>query len=245
MTSNPVQAIKIEPAALMELVTVAAKRVSAFLRLGLDELDARGNADFNLSANLNYQFWPREITQEQRTHTREEFRAWLTGSCLRELDLFYGVFLDRMWHVLEVLDLHGVTVGPDHKFDLKFAADPNAARKQQRVAQKLGIADHFAELNSLSLARNALSHHAGIVRPRDCNNTQRTVLEITWRAMDLVASRNGIEVVVESMPFDTHTLPGEGPTLFSIHFKPRTVAVPVGSKIALTHAQLARLSHAE
>jgi hypothetical protein len=59
--------------------------------------------------------------------------------------------------------------------------------------------------------------------------------------MDLIASRNGTEVLVESMPFDTHTLPGEGPTLFSIHFKPRTMAVSVGSKIVLTHAQLAEL----
>jgi hypothetical protein len=241
MTMHQAQTIRIEPVALLRLIDAAARRVSAFLRLGLDDLDARGNGDFHLSAIVNYQFWPAEITQNQRAEARDEYRAWLTGSCLRELDLFYGVFLDRTWHVIEVIGLHGSPIPAGHTFDEKFAGDPNVARKQERVAQRLGTADCFAELNSLSLARNALAHHAGVVRPRDCNNAERSILEIAWRAMDLVASRNGIEVVVAGMPFDTHTLPGDGPTMFSMQFKPRTVCVPVGGRIALAHSHVAEL----
>lgn len=102
------------------LVDTAVRRASAFVRLGLDGLPERGRDDFNLDASLHYQFWPKEIDEQSRAAVREEFSAWLVGSCLRELDLFYGLFLDRVWFAIEASELHGREVPSDYVFDSKF-----------------------------------------------------------------------------------------------------------------------------
>jgi hypothetical protein len=185
-TSN----ITIDIDAMREVVNRAIRRASAFVRFGLDDLDERDGGDFNLTASIVYNFWPEEISSEFRDAAREEYRAWLVGSCLRELDLFYGLFLDKLWFAIEVGDLHGTSVRSDYMFDPKFARKTNVAAKQCEVAVKLGISDHFSELNSLSLARNALTHHAGVVRsPFDCNNDTRDKRVILPQPTYLEASR--------------------------------------------------------
>jgi len=234
--------INIDIDAMREMVNLAIRRASAFVRFGLDDLDARDGGDFNLTASIVYNFWPEEITSDFRDAAREEYRAWLVGSCLRELDLFYGLFLDKLWFAIEVGELHGSSVRSDYTFDPKFSRKTNVSAKQRSVAVKLGIADHFAELNSLSLARNALTHHAGVVRsPFDCNNDARDTLIIQWLAFDMLASRDGEERVVDHAPFDTHTLPGDGPVQIGLRFTPRELVVPAWHQIKLTHSQIAEL----
>lgn len=234
--------IKIDVDAMREVVSIAIRRVSAFVRFGLDNVDERDGGDFNLTASLVYRFWPEVIPDLDRVAAREEYRAWLVGSCLRELDLFYGLFLDKIWFTIEVGKLHGTKVRSDHVFDQAFARKTNIAVKQKIVAKQLGITDYFDELNSLSLARNALAHHAGVVRsPVDCNNVSRNELNIKWLAFDMVASRNGEEVVVAQMPLDTSILPGSGEVDISLRFAPRVLDVPAGHHIMLSNSQIAEL----
>jgi hypothetical protein len=171
--------IGIDIDAMREVVNLAIRRASAFMRFGLDDLESRDGGDFSLAASIHYKFWPEEITTEFREAARDEYKAWLIGSCLRELDLFYGLFLDKLWFAIEVSELHGSSVRSDHIYDTKFARKTNVAVKQVAVANKLGISDYYTQLNSLSLARNALTHHSGVVRePFDCNNAARDTLII-------------------------------------------------------------------
>lgn len=234
--------IKIDIAGMRELVDLAARRASAFVRLGLDGLEDRGDGDFNLTASLVYRFWPEDIPEETRLAAREEYRAWLIGSCLRELDLFYGLFLDKLWFAIEVAELHGTMVRSDHVFDQKFSRKTNVAAKQREVASKLDVKDYYDELNSLSLARNALTHHAGVVRaPFDCNNEARDSLSLKWLAFDMLAGREGENIVVDHAPFDTHVLPGDGPVQISLRFTPREMLIPAWTAIHLTHPQIAEM----
>lgn len=227
---------------MRELVGVGIRRTSAFVRFGLDKLEEWDGADFNLSASLYYQFWPHEIAEDDRNAAREEYRSWLVGSCLRELDLFYGLFLDRVWFAIEAGELHKKSVLSDYMFDSKFSRITNVANKQRQVAEKLGTADQYEELNSLSLARNALAHHAGLVRsPVDCNNASRDVLEVKWLGFDMLAMRGGEERVVAQAPLDTKELPGEGEIRIAVRFTPRQLIIPAGAKIAFTRSQLAEL----
>lgn len=92
---------------MQETVNLAIRRVCAFVRFGLDGLDDWDGRDFNLTASLSYQFWPETITNKNRDAVREEYRAWLVSSCLRELDMFYGLFLDKLWFAIEASELHG------------------------------------------------------------------------------------------------------------------------------------------
>jgi len=238
-TSNT---IKIDVDAIREVVSISIRRVSAFVRFGLDNLDERDGGDFNLTAGLVYRFWPEVVSDLDRVAAREEYQAWLVGSCLRELDLFYGLFLDKIWFAIEVGKLHGAKVRSDHVFDQAFARKTNIAAKQGIVAKQLGITDYFDELNSLSLARNALAHHAGVVRsPVDCNNASRSELNIRWLAFDMVASRSGQEVVVAQMPLDTNILPGSGEVEISLRVASRVLDVPAGHQIIFSNSQIAEL----
>ena len=235
--------IRIDADQMRELVGVGIRRACAFVRLGPDGLEDRDGGDFNLSASLAYQFWPTEISAQHREAAREEYRAWLIGSCLRELDLFYGLFLDRVWWAIDAAERHGTAVPSDYVLGGRFNRDTNVAKKHRRVAEKLGTADHFDQLNSLSLARNALTHNAGVVRsPTDCNGAARDRLEIRWLAYDMIAERDGIEIVVERAPLDMHEhFPGEGAVMLAVRFTERQIEIPAGQKIALTHANLAEL----
>lgn len=234
--------IRVDIDQMKGLVDTAIRRASAFVRLGLDGLPERGHGDFNLDASLHYQFWPKEIDEQSRAAVRGEFSAWLVGSCLRELDLFYGLLLDRVWFAIEASELYGKNVPSDYMFDKKFSRQTNVAKKQQQVSEKLAIEAHFGEMNSLSLARNALSHHAGVVRaPVDCNNEDRNLLRVSWLAFDMVVTRGGEERIVESAPFDTEELPGEGDVAVGVRVSQRSVDIPAGEKISFTNAQLAEL----
>ncbi len=229
---------------MREMSALACRRASAFARLGLEGLDDRDGGDFNLTAVLTYQFWPNELKPEQKEATREEFRSWLVGSCIRELDLFHSLILDKVWFALEVLDLHGTKVRSDHVFDQKFSRNTNVANKQRLVSERLAIPDHFEALNSLSLARNALTHHAGHVRsPADCNNDARDQLTVRWLALDIVVSRGGKDRVVEGFPFDVEALglPGDGDAALGVKPTLRSLEIAAGQKIVFTNEKLAEL----
>lgn len=227
---------------MREIVAVSTRRASAFLRFGLDDLEARDGGDFNLTAGVQYRFWPEVVSVQDRDNAREEYRSWLVGSCLRELDLFYGLFLDEAWRAIEVGERHGTIVPPDFMLDAKFARSTNVASKQQRVAEKLGADDHYEELNSLSLARSTLAHNAGVVRsPVDCNNAPRDTLEIKWLAFDMLAIRGGEEHVVDKLPLDTSELPGEGETQIAVRFIQRVLPFRAATRVSLSLSQLAEL----
>lgn len=223
-------------------IDVACRRVSAFLRLGLDELDAKQFADFNLSANMHYRFWPDNLAPDAIEDVKVEYRAWVVHCGLRELDQIYNLFLDRVWWAIELGDLHGSEVALEHMFDQKFSRITNVAKKQEQIAARLGIDDYFEELNSLSLARNCLAHNAGGVRaPVDCNNAERDHLAVKWLAFETVLSRGGVEHIMTAVPFDTNDLPGEGETTVTLRMALREVVFPARTRLLLTYEQLAEL----
>ena len=227
---------------MREIVAVSIRRASAFLRFGLDDLETRDGGDFNLTAGVQYRFWPEVVSADDRVGAREEYRSWLVGSCLRELDLFYGLFLDKVWWAIEVGEIHGTAVPSDFMFDAKFSRITNVASKQKQVAEKLSSADHYEELNSLSLARNTLAHNAGVVRsPVDCNNAARDALEVKWLAFDMLAIRGGEERIVDNLPLDTNELPGEGETKIALRVTQRILAFPANTRVGLSLPQLAEL----
>jgi hypothetical protein len=227
---------------ILGLMNIAIRRASAFARLALYDLEERGSRDFNLSAKMLYQFWPEKISHDQRSATRAEFRAWVTGNCLRELDLFYNIFLDRIWFAIEVAERHQKNENNSFQFDTKFEKDSNVANKHKKICEKLGIDSRFESLNSLSLARNALSHRSGAVkRPNDCNNVARDELKMTWLALDTILSRGGLEMLFEGEILDTAKLPGEGEVAVMIRVSERHLHVKAGERLILSEAQLAEL----
>jgi hypothetical protein len=234
--------IQINLTEMTELMNVAIRRASSFARLGLDDLEKRGNGDFNLSTKISYQFWPAAISDTDRDAAREEFRAWIAGSCLRELDLFYSIFLDKTWRAIELTELHQKVVHAGFRFDNKFEKKTNVARKQQMVCDKLNIESHFDALNSLSLGRNALAHRAGFIKaPNHCNNSARDALELKWFAFDFVLERDGVQKNLEIYVIDKTELPDGGETTVYLKNFDRRLIVKAGEKLILSLEHLAEL----
>lgn len=224
------------------VVDLAIRRVSAFYRFGLDELDLRDGGDFQIASKMVYSFWPQQITDEHREEAKREYKAWLVGNCLRELDQFYKLFQDKVWRALELSQLHEETVKVNHALDGSFAKKTNVAAKQEMIAQKLSIESFVEELNSLSLARNCLTHNAGLVRaPNDCNDENRTVLTVKWLGFDVSVTRGGATIKAETMPIDLRALPGEGEAEFVIHYSPRQLSFDAQQKISIPKDVVAEL----
>lgn len=60
-----------------------------------------------------------------------------------------------------------------------------------------------------------------------------------WLGFDMMASRSGHEVLIEVVPFDTHTMPGEGQIMIGVKFSARSLLIPAGQSIRLSNAQIA------
>jgi hypothetical protein len=245
MDENPIPIeakIDIDLNRIIQIAQIGIKRAIVFFRIGLDDIDKRGLGDFKVGTAMSYNFIPDDINAEDRYSLREEFQYWLIGSCLKELDLFYGIFLDEVWRTIEMGERHRTLVRSDHVFGGSFHTKTNVSDKQKLVVEKLAIEDHHEALYSLSLARNSLTHNAGVVRaPRDCNNSSRDTLQIKWYGFETVASRGGIDRIFNGTVIDTNELPGEGETTILVRLVVRSIEVPSGCKIELSADHLAEL----
>lgn len=227
---------------MRDRVGVGIRRASAFLNIGLHAVRDIESIGFGIDAGTIYHFWPEDLPEGVKNEVATEYEAWLLGSCLKELDIFYSLFLDEVWFAIQLLSLHGKPLSTEQKFDEKFAKNTNVANKQKIIAEKLLIDDHYDQLNSLSLARNCLTHAAGIVRRGfDCNNENRDMLVLRWRAMDTYAVRSGVEIKMVSFPFDTWQLPGEGEIQIVMRFNDQSQVFPADSKVVLDQTVIAQL----
>lgn len=223
---------------LKEMSRVALRRASSFARFGLDGLEDKAFPDFNLSASMTYQFWPAEISDQSRRAAKDEYRSWLIGSCIRELDQLFNLFLDQAWFYTLIVERAPNISRMKHSFERQT----NVAAKQQAISERLNIQSHYDSFCSLSLARNALTHGAGHVRePFDCNSDCRKRLQMNWSAWDVVFETSTQRRRMVSLPFDTSCLGLDEAVTVSLERVIRIVSVPAGAKLTFTTEQLAEL----
>lgn len=231
--------ISVNLADMFRIAQVGVWRASAFLKIGLHDLHADHHADFDLSGGVQYRFWPSPLPRETAEAAVDEYRHWLIGSCLKELDQFFSLFLDRAWWVIEAASLHNQRVASDHMFDQKFAGTTNVATKIERVAAAVGFIPELECFHSLSLARNALTHGAGRVRNRDCN--EENGLLLTWVAAAMVIKDGDREIVWRDRPADTYQVEDPGGAAVLLRFDRQYARFGLGEKIELSHENLAEI----
>src|SRR4051794_28255129 len=119
--------IKLDLDRLKKIADIGVRRTSAFLKLGGRLADMEIPDDMTLDGGIAFNFWPKELPKEAKEELRQEFRAWLVGSCLRELDQHLGIFLDNAWRTLELAELHGKRLYSSQivEFDKRFVDDTN------------------------------------------------------------------------------------------------------------------------
>jgi hypothetical protein len=233
--------IKLDLDQLARIMDVGIRRASAFLKLGIQIADIDMPEDMSLTGGVSFNFWPKELSKEVKENIREEFRAWLIGSCLRELDQHLAIFLDRAWRIIELSELHGRRMQSSEliEFDKDFVDDTNTFRKFKALSDKIEI--DLAEdcHNSLSLARNSLTHGLGRVRSRDCNRDGS--LEVLWISPQMVIQDGDREIVIRTEVFDSYQVASLDGATISVHFVKHSKTFKLGDKIELSPHELAEI----
>jgi hypothetical protein len=186
--------ITIDTAGLQDIALKGVRRTIAFLGLGLKAVANGPPTSVALESNFQFHWFPEPLPDAAAKEIAIEYEAWLIGAGLKELDLFFGLFLDEVWDWLRLAECHGqqATIAVP---DTAFRAKTRVSTKLEAVEARLGISSPWSSyFDGYSLARNALSHNAGVIRTRDTNEDGK--LRLHWRGPDVVIQAPDKEVVM-------------------------------------------------
>jgi hypothetical protein len=234
------QEISINSDAIKDIALRGVRRAVAFLCLGLQATRNGLPTSVVLDSKFVIQWFPDPLPSELARELSGEYESWIIGSALKELDQYFGMFLNEIWGWMRMIEFHGKALPPGFGPDKKFIDDTNVARKLSHVEKSLGVkagigSDFF---NDYSLARNALSHNVGIVRDRDANDAG--MLVIRWHAPTLVIKSEGEEHIFDQTSGLTDRVFGaESQVVFRM--RERSAKFVVGERIALSRFDLSEI----
>jgi len=234
--------LKLDLRGTLEIANVGVRRAAAFLKIGDQIQELELPDDFAISGGVAYSFWPNPLPAETKETLRNEFQSWIIGSCLKELEQHFSLFLDRAWHEVGLADLHGSTKPSSFmiKPDEKFSGDTNSASKAEKFLAKTGIELDLECLQSLSKARNALAHGLGQVHERQVN-TDNNSLQVSWIGTDLVLIDGEKEIIYSDKPVDTYQVKSEDGAPLEMRRKKRTKEFVLGERIQFSQHELAEI----
>ena len=190
--------IKLGP--ILNIAEVGINRASSFMALGLKVADDDSIRSAKLGPASTYLFMPDPLTPELAEKVRYEFRHWIIGNALREIEQHFVTFLDKLFRILTILEWHGKRL-PAKAFDSvrRFASDTNLAKKLRQLCDdfelKVSWRDHLV---GLAPVRNVIAHNHAVVRARDCPDGK--TLRISWIGADLKIDELQIPLAPEWKP---------------------------------------------
>jgi hypothetical protein len=197
MESRQVQ-IKLDLGKLKEFSVLGIRRAAAFLGVGINSTESWQNPSLVLDGELRWQFFPDALSEARLKEVVEEFRVWIIGNAMRELDANFNIFLDEAWQAKEWMKLHNSRVPSNHAVR-SIAGGTNAANKFEKLLRDIGGDQGNVErLKTLSNFRNCLTHGRGVVGPRYINSNGKMIIK--WLAFDVIIKDNSTnqEITMES-----------------------------------------------
>jgi hypothetical protein len=154
-------------------------RAYVFMRFGTQGISVYDFEDTRLPGRNELLIVPEPMGREMLEDYLAQFQSWVVGNGLRELIETHCHFLDQVYgHAL------AVAKSPDQDRLLRTFEQASLREKLRRLRDEMGIDAGFSEhLESLTPARNALTHGSGVVRARDCSDGRTLV--IRWRGLDV------------------------------------------------------------
>lgn len=211
-------------------------RAAAFLGMGLIPTRRAPPKSVTIEGGITWRFLPDPLPENLAKQIALEYKDWLIGNALRELDLHFSLYLDEVWRVTQWGSLHGKTVRSDHRIK-EIEGDTNAANKLSRITELLGEENAHAEhLWSLSNARNCFSHNAGIVSERYAKSGGK--LKLSWMTFDieLVQGDNVLNITRENFPLSAPDTTKEAQIRAT--FRPHERLFEIGQRIDLSEHEL-------
>jgi hypothetical protein len=172
------------------------RRASAFLGYGVKTTEGKPLRSLTLASMVSYDPLPDPLPPDDAHYFQTEFRSWVVGQGLIELDQTYHRFLST---ALDTYDqLAAIAAGTKdlitHRPRLENTANLHALFYKKRLPEDQSKLVTSGHLRSLVNARNCLAHDSGLVTPRRL--TDGETMQIRWLASDVVMSRDGEEILV-------------------------------------------------
>jgi hypothetical protein len=194
--------LRIDLRQLKEMSAVGVRRAAAFLGIGLNATSREAPPPLALTDQSMWRFFPTPEPLDVAKAAVAEFRLWVVGNALRELDAHFSMFLDQVWTNLQIAKLHGTSVPSDHVIK-GSAGNTNAANKLGRLLGELGAENpDGGSLRSLSNTRNCLVHAHGIVTERHAHTDG--ALEVKWLGLEARLQQGEHYVVFGPEILDRH-----------------------------------------
>ncbi|MDR6530951.1 hypothetical protein J2800_001690 [Caulobacter rhizosphaerae] len=231
-------ALNLDLKAALEIAAVGVRRAHAFMAIGLQATEGGPVKSARLPMTFSFQVLPDPLPDELAEKITEEYQAWLTGSGLRELDLYFSLFIDRLWWIADAAELAGQRVPWDHVIGGSFDKDTNVARKVSKVAERIGCqVSKVSYFDSLSRARNSLIHGSGQVRDRDALDG---ILLLRWMCPEVSMRQNGGEEIIRHDSPSMEVTDPNGAEII-MRFAEREKPFALGEKIKILPHELSEI----
>lgn len=229
---------------LQERAYIGVRRAAAFL--GVSERFVEGSfpRSLTLGHKLKQQFLPDPYPEENIFELKENWKAWIIGNALRELDQFTSLFLDDAYDMAQEVLIFSGDYSPDYSWR-RIEKITNVAEKHRRVLEQVGFfsGNHIEDqkcLVSLSHARNCLSHDLGVVTSK---RTTHDAMIVRWVAPRIFVQQGDKKYYIDeqSMPFSLDKDGPEGTIMVNFEIIERKFSV--GDNILFTPDDLLGMCH--
>ncbi|MBN4667224.1 hypothetical protein HUS70_16860 [Pandoraea nosoerga] len=185
---------------MQEKAELGVRRAAAFLGISERMLEQELPRSLTLGRAVRSQFLPDPIPEEAVDGLRENWRAWITGNALRELDQFLSLYLDAAYDFVQQAKVYSGEHAPNYVWR-RIDGQTNVADKYRDVLTAMGAFDgvHIERhdcLETLSKARNCLSHDLGIVTPKRVTDG---VLSVRWISIQTVMEQSDRAIVLDDL----------------------------------------------
>jgi hypothetical protein len=174
----------VDLAKVTALALLSVRRATAFLAMGFRTINLPLPLELSLEEHSMLRFFPSPLPPELSEEVVNQFRIWIIGAALRELDAGYSLYLDSVYQVLTIFKDRKISVDLQKRKAIKqFTAETNVAKKFLQIENDFGIkAKSRVHIERVSMARNVLQHAGGRVRSRECVHAGH--FELTWLGFD-------------------------------------------------------------
>lgn len=220
---------------IQERAYAGVRRAAGFLGLSERYLEGEFPRSLTLGHGIKRQFLPDPLPEGLASQLRDEWRTWVIGNALRELDQFVSLYFDETHHIVQQAKLVSGEHAPDHEWK-GIDRHTNAGDKHRWVLEDANrySGPHLEDqdcLRSLSFARNCLSHDLGIVTARRATDGALTV---RWLALRTIVQQGESEVVLEASDFPIKTDETGPEARVSVRVDKKEKRFAIGEHVRLT-----------
>ena len=213
----------------------SAQRASMLMALGLNSADQATDAGFHLSGFMQFFDASEEISEQHELAFRDDYRSWMVGNGFRTLFEGLETFLNALFHLLGQAALKlGHSSRSKIKKQTRDFEHRSVARKLAFLKEHYGLdTGHLGYFQSLTQARNCLTHRAGQVGDVDCGSTG--YLELRWLGFSAtIAEADGTvhEITLDTPgDIDSRRFSNEGPAKLTLTIVERALRFEEGEHI--------------